>query len=236
MQLSGSSSEMVAYAPACGELPKAAQLLEEAFVRDVFSWSALISGYVQMGKAHEALNCFERMQREGISPNAVTYTSILKACGSIGDIDKGKEIHREVRSNRLIEKDILLATALVDMYVKCGMLTEAQQMLESLPIRDIVSWNALIVGYAQLGLGYKVWSCFQYIQNEGLSPNVVTYVCILQCCGCICDHKKGEEIHEEIMNKGFLEKDVVFGNASIDMYAKCGELAKVQELLESLHP
>ena len=236
MQLSGSSSEMVAYAPACGELPKAAQLLEEAFVRDVFSWSALISGYVQMGKAHEALNCFERMQREGISPNAVTYTSILKACGSIGDIDKGKEIHREVRSNRLIEKDILLATALVDMYVKCGMLTEAQQMLESLPIRDIVSWNALIVGYAQLGLGYKVWNCFQYIQNEGLSPNVVTYVCILQCCGCICDHKKGEEIHEEIMNKGFLEKDVVFGNASIDMYAKCGELAKVQELLESLHP
>ena len=63
----------------CGAIEKAQQILEELPVRNSFIWSALIGGYTQQRQDHEALHCFERMQSEGMSPDAVTYTCALKA-------------------------------------------------------------------------------------------------------------------------------------------------------------
>eukprot|EP00250_Pteridium_aquilinum_P022500 c25392_g4_i4 orf=1-273(+) len=86
----------------CGSLSKAQDVLEKLPSRDVVSWSALIAGYAQRGQGEHALNCYERMQREGILPDAVTYACILKACGSIGAAEKGEEIHTEVHRQGLL--------------------------------------------------------------------------------------------------------------------------------------
>eukprot|EP00250_Pteridium_aquilinum_P021316 c25084_g9_i3 orf=3-239(+) len=78
------------------------------------------------------------MQHEGIPPDAVTYCSILKACVSIQAADKGKEIHDNIVKQGLLHDNIVLGTALVDMYTKCGDFTKAQDVLETLPSRDVV--------------------------------------------------------------------------------------------------
>ena len=89
-------------------------------IRNEVSWSALIKGYTHNGKDHEALSCLEQMRAEGISPNAITFISILKACGNTGAINEGIKIHDEIETRRdLLEKNIVLGTVLVDMYVKC---------------------------------------------------------------------------------------------------------------------
>ena len=87
------------------------------------------------------------MKDEGITPNAVTYTCIWKACGVVNAHDVGEGIDVEVRKKGLLKKDILLGTAVVDMYVKCGAPKKAQEVFNELPIRDDLSWNALISGY-----------------------------------------------------------------------------------------
>ena len=76
-----------------GLLRKAQEVFEKLAVQDAVSWNALIAGYSQHGYCEEALNYFQQMQNEGISPNGITMISILKVYGSIGDYDKGKKLH-----------------------------------------------------------------------------------------------------------------------------------------------
>ncbi|KAI5070710.1 hypothetical protein GOP47_0015053 [Adiantum capillus-veneris] len=97
------------------------------------------------------------MKLEGILPNAVTYVCILKACAVIRNIKKGKQIHDEISKQGLLEKNLVLGGALVEMYVKCGSLPQAQKVMKKLPRRDVVSWSALISGYAQKGQGQQAF-------------------------------------------------------------------------------
>jgi pentatricopeptide repeat protein len=218
----------------CGELSKAELVLRDTPARDVVCWSALIAGYAQQGHGYEALDCFERMLGEGLSPDAIAFTSILKACGKTGAIDKGKEIHDEIVRRGLLQKDIMLGTALVDMYAKCGVLRKAQQVLEELPFRNVVTWSVLIAGCVQHGENHEALNYFERMQSEGLFPDVVTFVCILKACGSIGAIDMGQRIHDEVASKGLLPTEVVLGTALIDMYAKCGMLKRAKQVLEEL--
>jgi pentatricopeptide repeat protein len=219
----------------CGMLGKAKDVLEELPTQDVLSWSALISGYVHQGKCHEAISCFKQMQIHGVSPDVVTFVCILKACGEKGAIDEGNVIHNDIVNNGFLAKHIALGTALVDMYAKCGVLGKAQQVLEGLNVRNETTWNSLIAGYADHGQFHIALNCFEQMQRERHHPSIITYTCILKACGCIGAVDKGKQIHDEISSKGLLDKDIVLGNALVDMYAKCGFLLKAQEVLEEIH-
>ncbi|KAI5059784.1 hypothetical protein GOP47_0026103 [Adiantum capillus-veneris] len=218
----------------CGELRKAQTLLDMHSSSSVIPWTALIAGYAQQRKGQNALDCFERMQRQGIHPNTVTYVCVLKACAVIGAIHKGKQIHTEISGQGLLEHSIVLGTALVDMYAKCGALSQAQSVLEKLPSRDVVSWSALISGYSQNGQGQKSLECFEQMLHEGIPPNAVTYVGVLKACAVIGAVDKGRQIHEAIARQGLLEKNAVLGNALVDMYAKCGALSQAHSVLVTL--
>ncbi|MCO5594430.1 hypothetical protein L7F22_048460 [Adiantum nelumboides] len=137
----------------CDEPQKAQKILVIHSSRGTIPWTALIASYTKAGQGQNALDCFEQMQREGISPDAVTYACILKSCAVIGGIDMGKQIHDEITRQGLLEHDIVVGGALVNMYAKCGALLLAESVLEELPSHTVVSWNALITGYAQEGGG-----------------------------------------------------------------------------------
>ncbi|KAH7366424.1 hypothetical protein KP509_18G077400 [Ceratopteris richardii] len=218
----------------CGALAKAQQILKELPIQNVVSWSALIAGFTEQGKGQNALNCYYQMQHEGLSPDPVTYISVLRACGSIGATEKGEEMHYEILNRHLLGSDIALGNALVTMYANCGALNKAQQVLNELPNRDVISWSALIAGYAKHGQGQNALNCFEQMQSEGLSPNIVTFISILKACGSIRALDKGEQVHEEISRQGLLGKDCALGNALVDMYAKCGDLKKAQQVFEEL--
>ncbi|KAI5065611.1 hypothetical protein GOP47_0020306 [Adiantum capillus-veneris] len=218
----------------CGALSQAQSVLEQLPSRNVISWSALIAGYAQKGLGQKALACFEQMQREGIPPDAVTYVSVVNACAVIEAIDKGKQIHDEISRHGFLEHNVVLGNALVDMYAKCGALPQAQSVLEKLPCRNVVSWSALIAGYAQKGQGQQALECCEQMQREGIVPDAVTYVSIVNACAVVGAIDKGKQIHDEILRKGLLKHSVVLGGALVDMYAKCGALHRAHSVLEKL--
>ncbi|KAH7421810.1 hypothetical protein KP509_13G076800 [Ceratopteris richardii] len=218
----------------CSVLSKAHQVLEELPSRDVVTWNALVEGFIQQGQNEQALKCFYQMQLEGISSDAVSFASALKACGMLGAMAKGEEIHEKITNNGLLASDCMLGNALVDMYVKCDALSKAQQVLEELPSRNVITWSTLIAGFVEAGEGEEALKCFQQMQNEGLSPDAVTFACILKACGSIGAIDKGEQIHYEITKNGLLGSNVILGNALIDMYVKCGALSKAHKVLMEL--
>ncbi|KAH7296040.1 hypothetical protein KP509_26G006200 [Ceratopteris richardii] len=218
----------------CGALVKAQEAFDACFTHDVATWNALIAGYVQNECCEEALLCFEKMQTGGISPNAITLACVLRACSLVKAVEKGKEIHAEVVQNGLLKADPFIGSAVVDMYAKCGALSKAKEVLKVLPERDVVVWNSLIVGYVLHDYNEEALFCFDQMQAEGVSPNMVTYACSVNACGNIGALEKGSEIHADASRKALLELDLSIGSALVDMYAKCGELSKAQGVFEKL--
>ena len=177
----------------CGAMLKAEQVFQELPIRNVVTWNSLISGYIHQGLFQSAFNCFILMQSDdGIFPNAITFTYILKACGSVRDVEKGIQVHEMIVRRGLLEKDIVLGNALVDMYVKCGLLAKAQRVLQELPVRDVVSWNIMINGCVQNEQNNKALSIYERMQSEDLAPNSITFILILKACSNIGLIEKGE--------------------------------------------
>ncbi|KAI5068818.1 hypothetical protein GOP47_0017163 [Adiantum capillus-veneris] len=217
----------------CGLLEDAQGVFNKLEHTDMVAWTTLISGYVDAGFEEEALSCFERMQTQGFSPCQVTVLSGLRACIGIGSLLKGQEIHADI-VRKGMEKDLFVGSALVDMYGKCFSLTDAQSVLNKLPARNVVSWTALISGYTEHGYGEQALYCFDKMEDEGISPCMITFVSVLKACGSIGAIEKGLEVHAEIGRKGLLETEVFIGSILVDMYAKCGLLFKAAEVFDHL--
>ncbi|KAI5071885.1 hypothetical protein GOP47_0014136 [Adiantum capillus-veneris] len=218
----------------CGALARARQVFDELSIKSVVSWTALIDGYAQHRLGREALKCFKEMKCHGLSPDGQTFACTLKACGNIGDLEEGERIHEEMSERNLLETNVVLCNAVVDMYAKCGEFVKAQQVLEKLPFRSEICWNGLIAGYLQHGQGERALDCLDRMQHEGLSPTAVTFACALKACGSTIAIERGEELHGEIMRRELLGKNSVVGTALVDMYIKCGALAKAQKVFDVL--
>jgi pentatricopeptide repeat protein len=226
----------------CGHLSKAREVFDELKqLRTLVLWSTLIAAYSSHGYGEEALEAFEQMQKDGFSPSPSTFVSVLKACGHVGAIDKGFQLHSMILKDRfLLRSNLVLGNALVDMYAKCGALDKAEEVFEGLPMLDVISWTSLISGYASHGFNEAALSCFSRMLDRGFSPNAVTFACALKACGACGDIAKGEDIHARVLRDGFLDRTnsntsaSMVGNALVDMYAKCGMLEKAQQVFESL--
>lgn len=216
----------------CGALINAQQVFDVLPVRSVVSWTALITAYITNEDGEKALECFEQMQREGLSSDAITYACSLKACSSIKSIDKGRQIYCNLTKKGL-EKDSAIGSTLVDMHAKCKSIAEAQKVFNMLPSRNVIAWTALISGYTDHGHGKEALDCFRQMRQEGVYPDAVTYICSLRACGLIKASQSGQALHAEISRKG-LEDNLLVGSTLVDMYAKCGLLSKARAVFDKL--
>ena len=167
----------------CGELTKAQEVFDILRVRDVICWTTLISGYAQYGYNKEALKLYEKMCCHGPPPDGYTFVCILKVCGESGSLEIGENIHAEVSEKELFQKETSLGNALVDMYVKCGVLPKAQEVFNELRVRDIVSWNVLLTAYAHLGHAKSVFLLFnKMLEEEDITPDHLSFLVLLSAC------------------------------------------------------
>ena len=72
------------------------------------------------------------------------------------------------------------------------------------------------------------------MQIEGLSHDIVTFICISKACGITRDIEMGKRIDEIFVNRSLFKKDIGVGNTLIDMYAKCNALIETHQVLEDL--
>ncbi|XP_057833194.2 pentatricopeptide repeat-containing protein At2g13600-like [Cryptomeria japonica] len=211
---------------------EALKLLKEMPQSNVVSWTAIISGYAQNGLSEKALEIFKQMQFLSVNPKSTTFVSALTACGKIGSVEQGMEIHQKI-IERGILWDVVVMTALIDMYAKCGRLQKAHELFDKMPQRDVASWTAVISGYAQDGLPSKALEIFKQMQLAGVKPDSLIFVSVLPACAKVGALEWGMEIHERIIESLFLCDVVV--TALIDMYAKCGSIQKARELFDNMH-
>ncbi|KAF3438168.1 hypothetical protein FNV43_RR20924 [Rhamnella rubrinervis] len=165
----------------CGNIDNAARFFAKMMSKDTVSYSAIISGCVQNGYAEEGLLKFHQMQLSGIEPDVPTMVSVLPACSHLAARQHGACAHGYSIVHGFAI-DSLISNALIDMYSKCGNLNFARKVFDMMYVRDIISWNAMIVGYGIHGLGVEALSLFNYMNAAGIKPDDVTFIGLLSAC------------------------------------------------------
>ncbi|KAH9313903.1 hypothetical protein KI387_022530 [Taxus chinensis] len=207
----------------CRCVEDARQVFDNMPETDVFSWSAMIAGYAQNGYAKKALVIFEEMQMvEGMLPDAVVMVSVLQACGDLGDLQQGMLVHDYVVRCGF-ELDVQVGNSLVAMYAKCGSTESSRQVFEKMTQKNVVSWTAMIVGYAQNRQGIEALESLSEMRLVGVEPNSVTITAVMLACADWGFLQQGKLIHDYVVGHGFASNEFV-ANSLIDMYAKCGNL------------
>ncbi|KAM0882823.1 hypothetical protein ACQ4PT_032039 [Festuca glaucescens] len=153
-------------------------------MRSVVSWNVILALYTRLKDWRECLKVFDAMMAVGVAmPNEKTFVSVLTACGSLGDLEKGKWVHGLVRKrwNRLVP-DVLLLTALLTLYAKCGVMETAREIFDSMGERSVPSWNSMIIGYGLHGQSEKALELFLEMEKTGPKPNETSFICVLSSC------------------------------------------------------
>ncbi|KAI9193790.1 hypothetical protein LWI28_000188 [Acer negundo] len=200
----------------CGAVDDARLVFDKMAVRDLVSWTSMISGYAHNGYNSETLGFFGLMHSSGVKPNRVSLLSVL-ACDNLGALKKGEWFHSYVIRTGF-QCDILVATAVIDMYATCGSLDLARKLFDETKGKDVVCWSAMISSYGVHGNGRKAIDLFNDMVKTGARPNHVTFTCVLSACSHSGLLEKGKRyfamMKEEFGIAPKLIKFFVYGRSS----------------------
>lgn len=216
----------------CGGVDRMRRLFDGSSERDLVSWTTLIQGYVNMGYWREGVHVFFDMCVAGIRADEMTMVVVISACAKLGDLSLGRKIHEYICDHK-VNFDVFVRNALVDMYLKCGSAEFACKVFNEMPVRNVVSWNTMIMGLAQQGKFREAINVFSKMQSEGVEPDTVTLVGVLNSCANLGGLELGLWVHAHI-DRHSLKADGFLGNALIDMYAKCGSIDKAFRVFRNM--
>ncbi|PON91276.1 Tetratricopeptide-like helical domain containing protein [Trema orientale] len=216
----------------CSSVYSAFQIFGQIKNKDVILWTAMISGLVQNDCADRALTVFSQMLKSKTEPSTTTVASALAACAKLGSLDMGTSIHCYVLRQGII-LDTPAQNSLVTMYAKCGHLHQSRVVFERMGIRDLVSWNAIVAGYAQNGHLCEGLFLLSEMRTTLQKPDSLTVVSLLQACASIGALHQGKWIHSFVI-RSCLRPCILVDTALVDMYSKCGDLNTAQKCFNEM--
>lgn len=199
---------------------------------DVVSWSAIISAQEQAGQGDIAFKLFLEMLSRGLKPNQSTITSLLSACGYLGATKLGEQIHALIHKLGL-DSCLFVCNALITMYFKCGSL-DGLYIFQEMSDRDIGTWNAVLTGCAQNGLGKEAVEVFKQMETTGISPNEISFVAML----CACSHAglvdEGWAYFNSMSQHYGITPLVYHYTSMVDLLGRAGLLSESEDLIQSM--
>ncbi|KAK1400910.1 Pentatricopeptide repeat-containing protein [Heracleum sosnowskyi] len=201
--------------------------------KSVVTWNSMIDGYAQSGEgAEEAWSLFQEMLSQGVKPTGVTIMAVLVSCAVLGDLERGKFVHRIVDQLGL-GNDVSIVNSLIAMYCKCKRADIAAGLFKNLQSKTIVTWNAMILGYAQNGYVAEALDHFCKMKLQNLKPDSFTLVSVIPALAELSVIRQAKWIHGVVI-RGCFDKNVFVMTALVDVYAKCGAVHTSRKLFDMM--
>ncbi|MQL75388.1 hypothetical protein Taro_007780, partial [Colocasia esculenta] len=213
-----------------GYLNSARLLFDEMAVRDVVSWTSMLSGYVRAGNISDSLRLFREMQIAGFQPNRVTLLVILQLCSTEEHVALAKQLYGFALKGGLDNLETV-RNSILTAFNRIGILEEAERIFNSSNKEDGVCWNVMISGYSLVGCMPKVIDCFNRMRAESV-PSHETFTLVISACTKTREMLLGQMVHSHAVKSGQI--DNVLQACLIDFYAKCGELEASVDLFEKV--
>lgn len=202
--------------------------------RDVFSWNVMVGGYAKNGFFDEALDLYHRMLWVGERPDVYTFPCVLRTCGGIPDLARGKEVHAHVLRFGF-ESDVDVINALITMYVKCGVIGRARLLFDKMMRRDRISWNAIISGYFENGECLEGLRLFLRMLESSSSvyPDLMTMTSLISASELLSNYRLGRELHGYAVKTEFGDNVSIY-NSLIQMYSRTGHWEEAEKLFSRI--
>ncbi|OAY67246.1 Pentatricopeptide repeat-containing protein, chloroplastic [Ananas comosus] len=202
-----------------GEFRLADQVFATMDYKDVISWTIIITAYVEAGDLTGAVNLYTAMVGGGTAPTEFTFAKLLTGCRLFRCCRIGELLHAHLIIYGM-HLNLVLKTALVNMYSKCRDMGRALTVFRQTPDMDVMLWTAMIAGYSQRGEFKEAIALLKEMEIAGVTANAFTYAGVVSACSSVSVLQHGAQIHCRTVKIG-LEQDSSVGNAIVDLYAKC---------------
>ncbi|WCJ32704.1 Pentatricopeptide repeat (PPR) superfamily protein [Euphorbia peplus] len=217
-----------------GHLDIAHNMFDVMAEKNVVSWNIMIHGYLKGYNPGCSLMLFRRMVHSGLLGNDKTMASVLSACGKSVRLKEGVSVHGYlIRRKRNF--GLVINTSLVDMYNKCRKVEVARRIFDSIVYRNVICWNAMILGHCIHGNPDDGLNLFEEMVNcRGINPDEVTYIGILCACARAGLLKKGQDIFNEMLHKYSIKPNFAHYWCLANLYSSCGLIQEAEDVLRNM--
>ncbi|KAI3703545.1 hypothetical protein L1987_73698 [Smallanthus sonchifolius] len=219
-----------------GSMDYACLIFQQIDSPDSFEFNTMIRGHIKDMNLDEAVMLYNQMLEMGIQPNNFTYPSILKGCAYLHRLKQGMQFHGHVIKYGF-EDDVFVQNSLINMYGKCGKLTQSCSVFEKMDDFDksLATWSAIIAAHASEQMWSECLSLFQELTSQSCwRAEESVLISVLSSCTNLDALDLGRSTH------GFLIRNlsglnVIVGTSLLDMYLKCGSLVKGLTIFERMN-
>ncbi|KAK4794048.1 hypothetical protein SAY86_012042 [Trapa natans] len=216
-----------------GRVEEACAVFRGIGEKDTICWTALIDGLVGNGEMSKALQAFREMQRDNVNPNEFTLVCVLSACSHLGALELGRWVHSYLR-NFKIDPNCFVGGALINMYARCGDIDESKQVFCQLRDRDVTTYNTMISGLALHGNSAEAIKTFQLMKKDGIQPNDLTFVSLLNACSHGGLAELGFGIFYSMKDYGIRPQVEHYG-CMIDLLGRIGRPREAYDFMKSMN-
>lgn len=219
----------------CHDVRSSELVFDSMDERNGVSWCTLLAVYEQNDLGEKALKVFLKAREEGIEPTEFMVSSVLSACAGLAAFELGRSIHGLV-VKACIEENVFVGSVLVDMYGKCGCIDDCETAFYEMPERNLITWNALIGGYAHQGHANMALDLFNDMtrKTNEVVPNYITFVCVLTACSRAGAVKTGMDIFEAMKDKYGIEPGAEHYACVVDMLGRAGMVERAYDFIKRM--
>lgn len=216
----------------CGFVENARRVFCDVSCRDLVMWNVMVSCYVFNSLPQEAFRVFNSMRLDVVNGDEFTFSSLLSVISddALEYYDFGKQVHSLVL-RQSFDSDVLVASALINMYAKSENIIDARRVFDEMSIRNVVAWNTMIVGFGNHGDGNEVMKLVKEMLREGFLPDELTISSIISSCGYASAITETLQVHAfavKLSCQDFLS----VANSLISAYSKCGSITSAFKCFE----
>ncbi|KAH0468174.1 hypothetical protein IEQ34_003207 [Dendrobium chrysotoxum] len=216
-----------------GKIEDACTVFNNMETKDSVSCSSLLAGFSSNGLDREAIEFFCSLHKSSVKPDPFAVASAMTSCAKLGDQLQGRQIHAQIIRHGH-ESDTCIASTLIDMYAKSGTIEDASKVFENLLTKDRIAWTAIIDGYAQHGQGRNALESFSKMIEEGINPNAVTFVSLLNACSHSGLIEDGIFLFEVMKSVYRIEPVIHHYTCMVDLLGRVGHLEEALEFIKTM--
>ncbi|CAN1278454.1 Putative pentatricopeptide repeat-containing protein At1g56570 [Linum perenne] len=218
----------------CASMRDACLVFRHIREKNAVSWTTLITGFTHRGRSHSALRVFKQMlHSEGFTPNCFTFTSVAAACANLAVLSCGQQVHGGI-IRRGINSNLALANALIDMYAKCGSISEAHKIFSEMSSKDLVSWTSMMIGYGAHGYGKEAVALFEEMVRSDVRPDQIVFMAVLSSCSHAGLVDQGLRYFNYMMGHYKIRPNQEIYGCVVDLLGRAGRVEEAYQLIQSM--